>query len=327
MEKSLIKIVTIFTVFIMFCSCSSIRKRSYFKPNPGKTFKSKELTSYVDNQNAVYTQIKLLAGLTIDPSNAREWSQFINAGIQYADEKCELYMDSLFWFNREKNAAINQISLLGAATAGVLAATEAAAKEVAITAIGFGLIGASVDNLSKSILYDLDPSGVRNLVEGLQTLYRNNISKNVNDRTVAFEIIRGYASICLPANIEAEVNNAVKEAKATATKGTSNSAPKVSVSPQVTDIQTPASKKQAQEADRIENILNRINSLDDTQSIKLVQKPPVTITADVQSAVDKSDPTNQRAVNGAAARDILKMLVRLTAKDEATISAWENDLK
>ena len=238
MKSFMIKAFVFFGIFSLTFGCTAGKRFKAIAPNePGAKFDSKELTKYVTNQNEVYKQLKLLAGFKdTDPSSPEEWKQFIRAGISYADEKCEVYIGSIFDLNRARNATTNQISLLGAATAGVLAATEAAAKEVTITAIAFGLAGSSVDNLTNSFLYDLEPSGVRSLVEGLQTLYVNQMNAEVNDRTVAFDYIRGYACICVPANIEAEINNAVKTAKADVKPGNSESAPKVSVNPQVINI-------------------------------------------------------------------------------------------
>lgn len=101
----------------------------------------------------------------------------INAGMDYADHRCEAYLHALFRLNRDKNTAVSQIGLVGAATAGVLAAVAATAKEVAVTAILFGLAGSSVENNSSNLLFDLEPSSVRTLVRGLQVEYRGTFQK------------------------------------------------------------------------------------------------------------------------------------------------------
>ncbi len=52
------------------------------------------LTSYVSNQEDVYQALLKLAGLPDSPANAAEWNQFIMAGVQYSNQKCEAYLSS-----------------------------------------------------------------------------------------------------------------------------------------------------------------------------------------------------------------------------------------
>ena len=52
----------------------------------------------------------------------------ILAGLNYADQRCETFMHALFRLYRDKNTAVAQIGLAGAASAGILAAANASAK-------------------------------------------------------------------------------------------------------------------------------------------------------------------------------------------------------
>ncbi|MCP4718633.1 MAG: hypothetical protein GY860_04170 [Desulfobacteraceae bacterium] len=329
MKKFIIKALVCFGVFSLTFGCATGKRFKALVPSePGTKFDSKELTEYVENQNEVYEQLKSLAGFeNTDPSSAEDWQRFIRAGISYADDKCEVYMGSIFDLNRARNATTNQITLLGAATAGVLAAAEVAAKEVAITAIAFGLAGSSVDNLTNSFLYDLEPSGVRSLVEGLQTLYVSEMNAEVNDRTVAFDYIRGYACICVPASIEAEINNAVKTAKADAASGSSTSAPKVSVNPQVINIKNSASRTQAIEATRIENIYTRIDDLTGNKAMALAKNMPFMDDASIVLLVQTFDPKDLKSKDGDKAKQLLKRIVSLTGKSQEDIDKWEAALR
>ena len=90
---------------------------------------------------------------------------------------------------------------------------------MAITAIAFGLASSTVDNLSSNLLYDLDPSSVRTMVKTLQARYRQAKPNGYLSRAAALNVIRGYAMLCVPANIEAEVNLAVKSAAPVAADG------------------------------------------------------------------------------------------------------------
>lgn len=71
--------------------CSSLssiieNKESYSTINPS------ELTRYVNNQDDVYKALLKLAALPNDPQTPAEWKQFIMAGVQYANQKCDNYL-------------------------------------------------------------------------------------------------------------------------------------------------------------------------------------------------------------------------------------------
>ncbi|MEB4589537.1 hypothetical protein VSS37_00960 [Candidatus Thiothrix sp. Deng01] len=54
--------------------------------NPGN------LTSYVSNQDSVHQGLLQLAGLQEQPATADEWKQFIMAGVQYSNQKCDIFL-------------------------------------------------------------------------------------------------------------------------------------------------------------------------------------------------------------------------------------------
>jgi len=163
----------------LLSGCVGMRPDPMLRTGPGADFDSAQLKSFRDNQEKVLQELYQAAGLAEKktPASASEWGTVINAGMDYADQRCEAYLHALFRLNRDKNTAVSQIGLVGAATAGVLAAVAATAKEVAITAILFGLAGSSVENNSSNLLFDLEPSSVRTLVRGLQVGYRGTFQK------------------------------------------------------------------------------------------------------------------------------------------------------
>lgn len=143
-----------------------------------------------------------------------DWKKVISAGMDYADKKCEAYMHGLFRLDRNKRSIMAESTLLATATAGVMAALKSAAKDVALAAILFGLTSSTVDNMGSNLLYDLEPSSVRTIVNSLHGAYRKIASEqSYTTRPDAFSVMRGYAMLCVPSNIEAEVNLAVKKAK------------------------------------------------------------------------------------------------------------------
>jgi len=194
---------------VILSGCATYRNTSQVQDGPGLEFKAADLTTFRANQDAVLTELMAMAGLDQD-TLGQGWDHVIDAGMDFADSKCEAYMHALFRLNRDKKTVNAQIGLVGTATAGLMAAAKSAANEVAAVAVLFGLAGSTVDNLSSNLLYDLDPSSVRTLVKTLQSRYRSNLQTGYGSRPAALRVIRAYAMLCVPANIEAEVNLAVK---------------------------------------------------------------------------------------------------------------------
>ncbi|UEM24412.1 hypothetical protein JL100_032855 (plasmid) [Skermanella mucosa] len=192
-----------------------------------------EVTSYVENQQKVLRDLMLSAnilpckldkdGYEIAESPAgckrttdltpEQWPPIVWAGIALADQKCERYMNALFWVDRAKDRTINQIGLAGTATAAILGIANAAAEAIAITAVGFGLATATTENIGSGLLYSLDPSAVRSLVKTMQAVYLIELeSGQYRNRPTAFWAIQRYISFCLPASIETQVTKAVQRA-------------------------------------------------------------------------------------------------------------------
>lgn len=204
----------------VLAGCTTYRHTTQVQDGPGLEFGAAELKRFRDNQERVLTELYAMAGVTEGNVNTQSnWDRVIHAGMDYADSRCEAYMHALFRLNRDKKTVGAQIGLTGTAVAGLMAAAESAAKEVAAVGVLFGLANASVDNLSSNLLYDLDPSSVRTLVKALQAGFRDRLQPGYNSRPAALRVIRAYAMLCVPANIEAEVNLAVKRAQPNASGG------------------------------------------------------------------------------------------------------------
>jgi hypothetical protein len=162
-----------------------------------------------------------------------EWDLVVQGGMNYIDSECEQYIDSMFWWNRVRVTTRDQIALIGSSTAGILGITGVASAPIAITALGFGLATSSVDNIANSVLFKLDPSSVRIMLEKSRKIYRDEVLKApYTTRYGAVQAIRGYLSLCLPATLEGQVNAAVSNTNFTAAangrdqgKPTQNQAP------------------------------------------------------------------------------------------------------
>lgn len=200
------------------CGCATYRNARQVEDGAGLEFKAAELKAFHASQEEILARLIAMAGLGQETAG-QGWDRVIEAGMDFADSKCEAYTHALFRLNRDRKTANAQIGLLGAAAAGLMAAAESAAKEVAGVAVLLGLTSSTVDNLSSNLLYDLDPSSVRTLIKTLQSRYRSNLQPGYDSRPAALRVIRGYAMLCVPANIEAEVNLAVKGSTPFANQG------------------------------------------------------------------------------------------------------------
>ena len=228
---------------ILVAGCAQDFNRYEYLSGPSIDLQNASIQEYAANEAAVVRNLAELAGVEFNQirgqSNER-WKEIAQAGINYVDVECARYIDSIFWYNRARTTATSQISLAGAATGGILGVAEAAADTIAITALSFGLVGASVDNIANSVLYQLNPSAVQELLEAAQREYFEEFTNNsYTTRQGAMAAIRGYLALCLPASLETRVNSAVSNARIAAdvtrdeTTGmpVANSPPRISVIP------------------------------------------------------------------------------------------------
>ena len=168
-----------------------------------------------ENQSKIIQELTTRAGLTVTPpKGSDDWAIFVEAGFNFIDEECNRYLDSLFWFDRYRRTTQNQIAITGAATATIMGIAGAAAEAIATTAAAFGFLTATVGNLSNSVLYELEPSGIKTLVDRSRAQYRaaakqRSEAKEAHNQPSAMSLIQGYLVLCLPATIETQINGAI----------------------------------------------------------------------------------------------------------------------
>lgn len=195
---------------VLLSGCSTTENLGLAKNGMGLQFKSGELAQYKEDQDKIYQQLIGLAGLKGDPTSIYEWRQFISAGIHYSDQKCANYINSLFWLDRWRKSSSKQIFTAGSYTNSVLGIVESAARDIALTAETFGLVGALYGEVNGNILYEVDPAIIKDLVENKQAVYKRNLNLNFANRISSFEAIQGYTKLCLPSAIETDISNTLK---------------------------------------------------------------------------------------------------------------------
>ena len=154
-----------------------------------------------------------LGGQTLSYQDPR-WSLVMKAGIQLINGRCDQYLDALFRFNREQRAARQGLTAVGAATSGIMGLTNVAGMPIAIVATAFGLAATLFDAGVTSVLFQVEPSALRNIVIQGRLIYLDGLLQrthnlaDINTRPDVMLGLQGYLTQCSPAAIEANINNA-----------------------------------------------------------------------------------------------------------------------
>lgn len=192
------------------CATASLEQRvSDYRANQPALSPS-AVKTFVDEQNAIIGDFARLAGQS-DINQLKEWRGVVDAGIHYTDVRCDRFMDSLFWLNRVREGTSRQIQYTGSALGAALAVVEASKHAIGLTPLGFSLFDQTVNNLGAGLLFNLNPSTVRVLVEKKQLAFVRSLSASYTDRVIALQVIQSYAAICLPPSIETEVERAITD--------------------------------------------------------------------------------------------------------------------
>ena len=211
--------------------CSTFNNMSALNDGADDALTSQDIANYAAKQDEVYQSLLRLAGLPDQPATTDEWNQFIMAGVQYSNQKCESYLDAVDWAKRGSQRESNLIGQTGLFTNGVLGIAQASARELALTAAAFGYTQTAFNTFNSDVLAGIEASTARNLVHNLQQQYVEQLNTNqYTNRVGAFNALQGYIRLCLPGNIAAEANNAVRSAKPfnKALSGSINQAPYIS---------------------------------------------------------------------------------------------------
>ena len=170
-----------------------------------------------DNEKKILEAYAKRAGLKIPfPETPESWQLIVRGGFNAIDEQCETYMQAMFWADREMRTARENINLLGATTGTLLGVFGGPATAIATSAAAFGLATQALNNESKGLFFDVEPSGVRRIVSRSQTAYRQGIEAKIatyNSRPAAVTAIQGYLTLCLPSHIATQINQSIDSTK------------------------------------------------------------------------------------------------------------------
>lgn len=214
MKKILIRFLTVGTMGFFLAGCATdLSKSTTLAKTQTAEFVPSEIMLSTNDQDVILSQLMRRAGLAGNAPSAGDWDRIIAAGIEYSDLKCQAYLNALARLEHQKKTSVAQIGLISTAAAGIMQAAKAAAKDIAMVAIALGLTSSTIENLGGNLLYDVETSSVHTIVESLQANYRDAIPRGYISRPAAVSVIRGYAVLCTPVRIEAEINHAIKNAQ------------------------------------------------------------------------------------------------------------------
>lgn len=147
------------------------------------------------------------------------WAQVFEAGVYEVGRQCDQYLDALFRFNREQRANRQGLTAIGAGAAAIMGLSGVASAAIAITAVAFGLSASLFDAGVNSVLFTIEPSALRNIVQKGREAYLDKLVKDkveINTRPRMMIAVQGYLVQCSPSAIEANINNAASGAPSVA---------------------------------------------------------------------------------------------------------------
>jgi len=160
---------------------------------------------------ATYTShLCLQAGLgdcSTRPLGTHELGALVQMGLYDIDQRCDTFLDSLYYKEKTRDPILAQISDVRSITRNVLEATKSTHAAIWIVALAFDLVERSYRNTSSALLDALDPTTVKTLVYGNQRKLKAEIAKaRVGSLPEVYHLLRAYLRVCMPHAIEMEAN-------------------------------------------------------------------------------------------------------------------------
>jgi hypothetical protein len=182
-------------------------------------------------QDGLVAALKLMAGLSGISVAYRQdpnWQLVLKAGFELVGGQCDEYLSALFKFDREQRALRQGLTATGATAATIMGLTATPAAPIAGTAAAFGFAATLFDANVNSVLFQLEPSAIRNIVIKSEDAYRETTTSNLaiyQSRPDVLLGLQGYLRLCTPAAIEYAINQAASTSQFEAKPGQSKTDP------------------------------------------------------------------------------------------------------
>ncbi|MFM0478758.1 hypothetical protein [Paraburkholderia strydomiana] len=137
-------------------------------------------------------------------------------GYNLAYTECNHFFDSVSRMTNDASFNRKEVTLAGAAAAGILAALNVSAQAIALTAIGFALTADSIDNFQNFALFTSNPGNVSGLVGRAMAAYRTAAPPEdpsiMTTVATAQSYVSGYAELCTYRKIQELISQAILKA-------------------------------------------------------------------------------------------------------------------
>ena len=202
--------------------------RHYVTQGVGINIYPEDVAAQTDLQNAYIEDVCRQAGLEPmhldgvstcgpDPNNPNTWLQFVLAGMNDIDRRCDAYLTWLDNVRRTREPVLQQLSDTRTATELIMRTAGVGANPITIVGAAFGLASSSFNNLNSRLILDVPHSTVQALVLGRQKTYRDDLLGNgdttamiaIPGRPGAIFALRSYLRLCMPMTVETEINNTI----------------------------------------------------------------------------------------------------------------------
>jgi len=132
------------------------------------------------------------------------------------EQQCNKFFGNVYRWTNDTGFNRKEITLGGAAAAGVLAALGVSAQAIALTAIGFALTADSMDAFQNFALFTTNPHAVAKLVDDAMKAYKTSAPPGnqtlMVDHQTALAYVSGYAQLCTYQKIQDFVAQALANA-------------------------------------------------------------------------------------------------------------------
>jgi hypothetical protein len=133
-------------------------------------------------------------------------------GYDLVDGNCRAFFDGITKAHDRANFARKELTLGGAAAAGILQAVSAGVVPITITGIAVPLVADSIDNYQNFILVTPYPDETYTLIKSALKTYQEKASNPIDIYT-AHSLVQGYAAICTYSGIHQLAKQALTKAK------------------------------------------------------------------------------------------------------------------
>lgn len=214
---------------VAVAGCDPTTDRTFFRQGIGTELNSGEIAASTEAQNEYVRYVCQQAGFVYvadgsgggscnEPNNPNTWQQFVQAGMNDIDQRCDAYLLWLDYVRRGKDPTLNIISDAATYSALIMDRAGVSAAPIAITGAALGFARNVFTNVTSRLILEVNHSAVQSVVLAAQKRYREELLGSgdsglppvvIASKPAAIYALRSYLRLCMPVTIEAEINNTV----------------------------------------------------------------------------------------------------------------------